>query len=68
MGKRNKPIPIHSIACMGCGEQFEGKVALYCPACRSLIQSRTARRIGLNRMGNESWSEICKARRSHERA
>lgn len=52
--KITEPAPI---ICVGCGKVFKGKYAYYCPACLKKMKSERAKRINLNKLGNEAYSK-----------
>ena len=45
------------IICEKCGKVFMGKNAFYCPDCRKEMCRERAKRIGLNKLGNEAYSK-----------
>ena len=49
-----EPAPI---ICEKCEKVFYGKKAFICPDCLRVIASERAKRIGLNKMGNEAYSK-----------
>ena len=49
-----EPAPI---ICENCEKVFMGKYATLCPDCRKEILRERAKRIGLNKLGNEAYSK-----------
>lgn len=45
------------VICEQCGKVFQAKYAFICPECHRKIRSETAKRTGLNRIGNEAYSK-----------
>ncbi len=45
------------IICAMCEKVFHGKYASFCPDCLKKISSERAKRIGLNKLGNEAYSK-----------
>ena len=52
------------ITCARCGKIFMAKEAVHCEDCRKKIASERAKRIGLNRLGNEAYSKQRAARKA----
>ena len=50
--------------CADCGKVFyAGKYSYFCPDCRSRRLRESAKRRGLNKMGNDAYSKQCAIRR-----
>ena len=45
------------VICEQCGKVFQAKYAFFCPECILKMKSERAKRIGLNRIGNEAYSK-----------
>lgn len=42
--------------CESCGKVFQTKYGFFCPECLKKQKSERAKNIGLNRLGNEAYS------------
>lgn len=52
------------VICEDCGKVFDGgPYAYFCPDCRRKKLSESAKRRGLNKIGNDAYSKQCAVRR-----
>lgn len=58
-----KIIETAPVICESCGKVFQAKYAFLCPRCLKKLRSDTAKKTGLNKIGNKSYSE--QQRRKH---
>ena len=52
-----KTIKTSLIICNECEKLFQGKYAFLCPECLRKMRSDNAKKIGLNRLGNNAYSK-----------